>query len=298
MLQSCFARTARRSSLPAIATALLAAASIAHAADPPLSLADAQRIAVAQSPQIASQQAMVGAAREMSVPARELPDPQLIAGIENLPISGANALTFNRDGMTMARVGLMQQFPRAEKRELRGRRAEREAAKNAAQVEVSAAVIRREVAAAWMARHYAEAVERAIVAQIAETDLAIAAADAAYRAGRGSQAELIAMQAMKVELANRRAEASMQRERARLALARYVGNEADRPLGEAPAIDTLAVDGSTLADTGRQPEVRSRVLRRRLPPPTPGSRAPRKSRTGAPSSRTAFAAWTTPACCR
>jgi outer membrane protein TolC len=254
-LQSFVAGAGRRSPLVAAAL-LLSIGPLALAAEPPLSLSEAVRIGVAQSPQLASQQAMVAAAREMAVPARELPDPKLIAGVENVPISGADAFTFNRDAMTMARLGIMQDFPRAEKRELRGRRAEREAARSAAQVAVSAAAVRREIAAAWMARYYAEAIDRAIVAQVGETELAIEAASAAYRAGRGSQSELIAMQAMKVDLANRRADAAMQRERARVALARYVGHDADRPLDDAPDVQELPFDAAALADADRQPEVR------------------------------------------
>jgi outer membrane protein TolC len=233
----------------------LALASPVRAADT-LSLAETLRVAVAQSQQIASQQAMIKAAREMTTPAGELPDPKLIAGVENVPTEGADRWSLTRDFMTMTRVGVMQDFPRAEKRELRVRRAEREAAKGEAQVAASAAAIRREAAAAWLARYYAEATERAIAEQIAEVDLAIETAGAAYRAGRGTQAELLAMQSMAVELKNRQTEALMQRSRSIVALARYVGPFADRPLGDAPDVARIPIDAATLADIDRQPELR------------------------------------------
>lgn len=242
---------------------LIAAAAIAfalsppaRAAEPPLSLAETLRVAVAHSPQLASQQAMVKAAREMTTPAGELPDPKLIAGVENVPTEGADRWSLTRDFMTMTRVGVMQDFPRTEKRELRVRRAEREAAKGEAQLAASAAAIRREATAAWLARYYAEATERAIAEQIAEVDLAIETANAAYRAGRGTQAELLAMQSMAIELKNRQTEAAMQRSRAIVALGRYVGTLADRPLGEAPDLARMPLDAATLADIDRQPELR------------------------------------------
>ena len=60
-------------------------------AEPPLSLAEALKIAVARSPQIVSQRAMVDAAREMAVAGGELPDPKLKLGVENVPTDGADA---------------------------------------------------------------------------------------------------------------------------------------------------------------------------------------------------------------
>jgi len=237
------------------AALVLALVSPVRAADT-LSLAETLRVAVGQSPQIASQQAMMKSAREMSTPAGELPDPKLIAGVENVPTEGADRWSLTRDFMTMTRVGVMQDFPRAEKRELRVRRAEREAARIEAQVAASAASIRREAAAAWLARYYAEATERAIAEQIAEVDLAIETANAAYRAGRGTQAELLAMQSMAIELKNRQIEAAMLRSRAIVALARYVGPLADRPLGDAPDLARMPIDAATLADVDRQPELR------------------------------------------
>jgi outer membrane protein TolC len=242
--------------LAVAALALIALAASAGAAEPPLSLAEAVRVAVEQSPQLASQQAMVRAAREMAVPAAELPDPKLIAGLENVPTSGADAWSLTRDGMTMTRIGVMQDFPGSGKRELRVRRAERDAAKGEAQLAATAATVRRETATAWLARHYADATLDAIGQQIAEVELAVSTAEAAYRAGRGSQAELLAMQAMAVELDNRRTEAAMQRERARVALARYVGALAERPLGEAPDLARVPVESAALADVDRQPDVR------------------------------------------
>ena len=77
------------------------------------------QVAVAQSQQLVSQRAMVDAAREMVVPAGELPDPKLKVGVENVPTEGADAWSLTRDFMTMSKIGLMQEFPRAEKRQLK-----------------------------------------------------------------------------------------------------------------------------------------------------------------------------------
>ena len=227
------------------------------AAQQPLSLAEAVRLAVARSPAIASQQSMAAAAREMSVAAGELPDPKLIGGFENVPTSGADAWTLDRDSMTMTRIGVMQDFPREEKRRLRAERAVRDADRSDAAAVSAAANVRRETAAAWFERRYAEEAERAIAAQVAEAELAVVAAGAAYRANKTPQAELLMAQSVVIELANRATEAKAQTRRARIALARYLGADAERSLGDAPDLGRLPAGVAELADVDAQAEVRA-----------------------------------------
>ena len=83
----------------------------------------------------------------------------------------------------------------------------------------------------------------------------MATATAAYRAGKAPQGELIAAQTAVLELRNRATEASMQVRRARIALARYIGADADRPLGDAPDVARLPFDAARLSDIEAQPEV-------------------------------------------
>ena len=231
------------------------AAGTAHAA-PPLSLAEALKLAVASSPQLVSQRAMVDASREMAVAGGELPDPKLKVGVENVPTEGPDAWTLTRDFMTMSKVGLMQEFPRAEKRRLKAQRAEREAERGTVAVESTTLSVSREAASAWLARRYAADAERVIAAQIGEADLAVSTVMAAYRAGKAPQGDLIAAQSMVVDLRNRATEAAAQSRRAKITLARYIGAaEADRPPGDAPDIARLP-DDKRLADVDLQPELR------------------------------------------
>lgn len=243
----------RRFAVAAVVSALLAHG--AHAAGPPLSLAEALKLAVAQSPQLVSQRAMVAAAREMTVSAGELPDPKLKAGFENVPTTGPDAWSLTRDFMTMSKIGLMQEFPREEKRKLKVERVERDVERSAVTVESTTLAIQRETATAWLARRYADDAERAIAAQIGEAELAVATVAAAYRAGKAPQSELIAAQSMVVELRNRATDAAAQARRARIMLARYIGAEAERPPGEAPDIARLPNE-ARLADIDAQPELK------------------------------------------
>ena len=115
-----------RGSVPSPPLVLLLALIASHvAAAPadtdsrPLSLIEAVRLAADDSPAIGARRAAVESATSAIEPAGALPDPQLVAGIDNLPVNGGDAFSPTRDFMTMRKVGVMQEFPRAEKRRLR-----------------------------------------------------------------------------------------------------------------------------------------------------------------------------------
>jgi outer membrane protein TolC len=149
----------------------------------------------------------------------------------------------------------MQDFPREEKRRLRTQRAENDAQRSAVAVESARLAVQRETATAWLTRWFAAAAERAIAGQIDEAELAVGAATAAYRAGKVPQAELLAAQGMVIELRNRATEAAAQSKRARIGLARYIGAEAERPLGDPPDLARLPFDNAKLGDVDAQPEI-------------------------------------------
>jgi len=245
--------------LGAIVTlAVLAFASpIAAQSRVPLTLAAAQKLALDRSSQVVAQRSLADAAREMVQPAGSLPDPKLIAGFENVPTEGADAWRLDRDPMTMARIGFMQEFPGGDKRRTRAERATRDAARGDVAAEVAELAVRRDVATAWFARHYVERQARAIAAQTDEARLQASASAAQYRAGRAPQGELLSAQATVIELENRATEASLAAERARLTLARYVGvAEADRPLAAPPDVLALPDVVAHLLDVDTQPELR------------------------------------------
>jgi len=233
----------------------------AAAADAPLSFAESLRIAVIESPQLDAQRAMVDAAREMAGPAGELPDPKLKLGVENVPTNGPDGWSLTRDFMTMTKIGVMQEFPREEKRRLRSLRAENDAQRGTAALESARLAVMRETAAAWLARWFAAQSERLIARQIDEAALAVTTAEAAYRAGKGSQGELLNAQGNAIELRNRAIEAAAQSKRARIGLARFIGAEAARPLGSPPDVTRLPFDATELADIDVQPDVRLAVAR-------------------------------------
>ncbi|CAN7383015.1 hypothetical protein LJR074_002322 [Acidovorax sp. LjRoot74] len=99
----------------------------AGAPDEPLTLREALALAATRSLQLAANRASTAASRNMAVAAGQLPDPVLKFGVDNLPVNGAERLSLSRDFMTMRRIGVMQELPAAQKRQLRSERFERAA---------------------------------------------------------------------------------------------------------------------------------------------------------------------------
>ncbi len=150
-----FARPARLARACLAVTALAAALAPALAA-PPLTLAEALRLAQSRSAQLAGQRAAADASDALALAAGENPDPKLFFGIENTPVEGADRWSLTADGMTMRKVGVMQEFVRGEKRELMAARAQAEARRERALVDMQASELRKDVAMAWLDRYYAE----------------------------------------------------------------------------------------------------------------------------------------------
>lgn len=237
-----------RAGMPALLVvgALLPALPYAVAAENTLNLAQAQRIAVERSLQLQAQDAAAAASREMAVAAGQLPDPVLRLGVDNLPAEGADRFNLTRDFMTQRRIGVSQEFPREQKRLLRAERFEREAERNQTDKDALQVAIRRDTALAWLDRHYARLSGAIIVEQADSARLELQAAEAAYRAGRGSQADVIAARAELVMLDDRMSEVVRRGRGAQAALSRWVGDAAEWPLQGRPAIDTIALDPGNL----------------------------------------------------
>ncbi len=235
------------------ALAFLAAAPVA-AAPRPLTLALAQQQAVARSRQLSAQDQAASAAREMAVAAGQLPDPVLKLGIDNLPVSGPDRLSLGNDFMTMRRVGVSQELTRADKRHWRSAVLEREADKARAQKDVALAAIERDTALSWLEVFYTEQMAELLTRQATLSRQEIEAAEAAYRGGRGGQADILAARAAVLMLDDRGSEIGRRLRVAQTMLARWTGG--DVAVAGAPDIDRIALDPASLdSDLAHHPQI-------------------------------------------
>jgi outer membrane protein TolC len=225
---------------------LLASSTASIATPTALTLADAQRLAVERSRQLVAQDYAVAAARDMAVSAGQLPDPVATLGVNNLPVNGPDAGSLTRDFMTMTSVGVMQEFTRQDKREARAERFEREAQKSLAEKTANVAAIQRDAALAWLDRYYAEAMQVVIAEQSRQAQAEVEGAEGEYRSGRGSLADILAARNALVLLDDRASEVRRKVIAAKIGLTRWIGNEADAPLADKPAIDAIHLDPDTL----------------------------------------------------
>lgn len=200
-------------------------------AQQPLSLQEAQRLAVARSQQLVSKQAAAVSAKEMSVAAGQLPDPVLKLGITNVPLSGPERFSLSRDFMTMRSIGVMQELTRSDKRRLRTERLQRDADRIDAERLAVASDVQRNTALAWIDRYYAHAAADLVRRKLQQAELEVQGAEIAYRNGRGSQADFFGARSAVANLRDKLRQTERQVESANLMLARWVGpEEARRPL--------------------------------------------------------------------
>ncbi len=215
----------------------------AHAAAG-LSFDEATQIALAQAPSLQAQQQSLAGAQASAPAAATLPDPRLIVGLDNLPISGADRWSLSRDFMTMQRIGLMQDVPNRAKREARAAGAQARIDRETALLVVARLMVQREVALAWSGVYFAQRRLTQLDALDAENRLLQDTLGARIAAGRAQPAEHTMARQEALALADRRDDALRDLAKARSALARWVGaRAADALIGEPPA---LAVQAETV----------------------------------------------------
>jgi outer membrane protein TolC len=190
--------------------------------------------ALRDAPQVAASTAMVEGAQAAAPRAGRLPDPELVAGVDNLPINSDERFSFTRDFMTMRKIGVMQSFPNGEKRRLQSERARREIDIAQGELRKSRFETSRAVAEAWIARAVAEQSLARLQTLKPDTELQATAARAALSSGRTTAAEALGTQSLVAGLSERILSFQQEAEMKRAELGRWIGADADLPLAAIP----------------------------------------------------------------
>lgn len=239
--------------LPALALSLLGTGAAAQS--PRLTFDDALRRATEQAPALRAQEAVAQSARERAVSAAQLPDPMLRFVVTNLPIDGPDRFSLTRDFMTMRNIGIAREFTREDKRRARAAGFEAEAGVALAQRDERQATLRQATALAWFERYDLERLRDLLARQHEQNQLAVEAAEAAYRGARGSLADVLAARAELTMHNDRMASVQARLLQSQAMLERYVGADAaqwalgERPDVRRPAQPAVSIDATPMLAT-------------------------------------------------
>lgn len=211
-----------------LCTAALAAALLPAAAGAaPLSLDQALDLAVQRSGAAAAARAGMAAAAEAARAADQLPDPLLRLGLENLPVAGADRFSTARDGQTMKRIGISQEWLSRDKRALRQAAAEAALRREGIQRALAVADTRLQTALAFVDAWYADATLQWTLQAEQQAREALQTQRARLAAAAGGSTEVLAGNVALGQAEDDTAELRQQLAAARLALQRWVGLPAD-----------------------------------------------------------------------
>jgi len=218
---------------------LLLLAIRAHAQPDGLTLEQAVVLAVERAPQIQARAAAIESAQAEAVSAGRLPNPELVIGLDNVPTTGADAWSLDRDFMTMQKTGVMQAFPNRAKRSSERERAAASIALAQSESQQTTLETARAAATAWIDVYAAELVLEKLQALKPEVALQAQSARAALSSGRGSSVDALAAQDAISELEDRLLDAQREARAARAELARWIGDAAGHSLATAAPIKEL-----------------------------------------------------------
>jgi len=232
--------------LPAIhAVAIIALlATSAHAQQRiPLTLAEAEDLALRDEPGQASLLAQAAALDEESVAAGQLPDPMLRTAVANYPIESGG---FTTEGMSQVQLGLHQVFPPGDTREISMHRVETLALAMKEHADGRGRDVLTAVRQSWLEAYYWQRAQ-AIVSESRPffEDLATVTRSM-YSVGRKDQLDLLRADLELSRIDDRLIEINRQHARAVAALSEWVGDNAARRLADKlpewtglPSIETL-----------------------------------------------------------
>ena len=215
----------------------------------PLTLPEAETLAVARDAGAASLEERSAALSESAVADAQLPDPELRLGAINLPV---DSFSLDDEPMTQLLVGVRQKFPRGQTRALRMEQAEAMSAAEAAMALERKRQVVRSLRQAWAERGYVSEALLIVAEQQGWYGQLQDAATAAYAAGGRRQNDLfrIAMERELLDEDGVRLQQAAQRWDAELA--RWLGADADHAeidgLPDLPPPPPREVAIETLAD--------------------------------------------------
>jgi outer membrane protein TolC len=193
----------------------------------PLTLAEAENMALAGEPGYEALLARAQGFQEQAVAAGQLPDPVLRVGLENYPIDGSG---FSAEAMTQAKLGIRQAFPRGRVRELGGEQMLARADAFDLSADARLREVRTSVRNIWLEAYYSQQAWSLVSESRPFFADLVTITRSMYAVGRKSQHDVLRAELELSRLDDRLIEADRARSEAQAGLSRWLGQDAYRPI--------------------------------------------------------------------
>lgn len=225
-----------RTFLPGLVLLCLPGAGIASSGQ--LSLAEAERQALAQEPGQRSLSTRASALAAEAEAAGALPAPQVRVGLNNYPIERGD---FSTEGMTSAGLTWRQVFPPGDERALRSARLDWESSAARHAAETRREETRLQVRQDWLTLYLGQRSEALLEATRPLFRDLLDVTRSLYAVGRKNQQDVLRAELELGRLEEQLIEARGQQRQARAALVQWIGEMAELPLPDTlPALPTVA----------------------------------------------------------
>ncbi|SSV69870.1 TolC family protein [Acinetobacter baumannii] len=214
-----------------------------HANAEILTLENALKRAEENAPTLKANYAQIEGAENNVLASGILPNPKLFVGLDNYPVSGDSAWSVTQEGMTMQKIGVMQDFPNKAKRKAEVELAQAELGVANSQTQILRIDLRQQVATAWFKRFYLEQKLALIDKLLAENGLLGKLTQTQIISGQSLIADAMAPKQEYTVLLDQKDDLSRDLTKAKLELHRLVSAN---PLENSSQIETLPTQAPNL----------------------------------------------------
>jgi outer membrane protein TolC len=215
-----------------IAVLAMLAIPFSHASaqhDIPLTIAEAEDLALAAEPGQQALRARAAALEEQAVVAGALPDPMLRIGLNNYPIQSGD---FTTEGMTNAGATYRQAFPRGDTRSLGNRKFTQLAEAQLQDADARGDEVLAATRIAWLDLYYWSQAREMVRESRPFFDDLVTITRSLYAVGRRNQQDVLRAELELSRLDDRLIDIERQQLRARAQLGEWIGDDAERPVAD------------------------------------------------------------------
>jgi outer membrane protein TolC len=217
----------------------------------PLTLAEAEDLALQNEPGQAALLARSNALKEQAVVAGQLPDPAMRIGLNNYPIEAGN---FSTEAMTHALVGLRQAFPPGNSRAIGARQFRAMAEQQTSNAQARGLDVLGATRQAWLESYYWQQAGDLVASSRPFFDDLAQITRSLYAVGRRNQQDVLRAELELSRLDDRLLETSRQLAASQAALGQWIGAGATRPVARVlPNWDEPPVRARILTDLAQHP---------------------------------------------